>query len=102
MWCAQYSYRLAPAVGHDTTIMPMLAAIGGGAYDGSWAPYASLMVLETYVRNGTDFLFRAVLNGEELVFPGCEQQGALCDVAALESALSWLDGALAQCKASHV
>jgi hypothetical protein len=51
--------------GHDTTLMPFLAAVLGDTWDGKWASYASMIVIELYnssFHGGSD-LFRVIYNG---------------------------------------
>ena len=79
--------------GHDTTVMPLLAALG--VWDGKWAPYASLVVMETYyIPNDDDFKsnrgFRIVYNGDVLTdkMEGCEGAGEICDLQVLVDYLS--------------
>lgn len=38
--------RMALYSGHDTTVMPLLASLGDDVWDGTWAPYASMLVIE--------------------------------------------------------
>ena len=60
---------LVPTLGHDTTILPLLAA--WGVWDGHWPTYASLLSIELY-ETSEDHLFRMVYAGRELVLPGCD------------------------------
>jgi hypothetical protein len=79
--------------GHDTTIMPMLAALG--VWDGGWAPYASLLAIELYYVKGASSkfpssrAFRIVYDGEVLTgkFKGCEVDNELCDFSLLDEHL---------------
>ncbi|GMH94196.1 hypothetical protein TrVE_jg1257 [Triparma verrucosa] len=78
--------------GHDTTIMPVLAALN--IWDGQWAPYASLISIETYhVTQSNDYptgrAFRIVYNGEVMTekFEGCG--GELCDLNILVNYLEF-------------
>jgi hypothetical protein len=32
--------------GHDDTLMPLLATLGGTVWDGKWTPYASMLIFE--------------------------------------------------------
>jgi hypothetical protein len=41
-------YQFVLIGAHDTTIMPMLAAMLGESWDGLWAGYASLLTFELY------------------------------------------------------
>jgi hypothetical protein len=56
---------------HDTSVMPFLNAIG--AWDGIWAPYASLVQMELYTpsNNQQQPLVRWIYNRREIVLPGC-------------------------------
>lgn len=87
--------KLALYAGHDTTIMPLLASLGKGVWDGEWAPYASMVVLEihqVHIDGNTDktlyrsnYAFRLIYNGEILTHhvDGCAQDAQLCDVQLL-------------------
>ena len=82
--------RLVMFSGHDTTIMPFLAALLGDGWDGQWAAYAALVTIELYdtvVAGG--FLFRLIYNGKVLTVPGCSPAGTLCNVNVLLEALSF-------------
>lgn len=60
--------RFALFSGHDTTIEPVMAGLTGA--DPEWAPYASLVAIETY-RNETATLTRVLYNGETQKLPAC-------------------------------
>mmetsp|Transcript_14466 Transcript_14466/g.27210 ORF Transcript_14466/g.27210 Transcript_14466/m.27210 type:complete len:715 (+) Transcript_14466:2394-4538(+) len=72
---------------HDTTILPILATLGENVWDGqTWAPYASLIVVEVHkVGHGDDRAFRLIYNGEVLTdkVDGCLKGMELCDVMYL-------------------
>jgi hypothetical protein len=57
--------------GHDTTIMPVLQALG--AWDGQWAAYASRIAIELWQSNGADksLSVRVYYNNELVKLPGC-------------------------------
>jgi hypothetical protein len=60
---------------HDTSVMPFLNAIG--AWDGIWAPYASLVQMELWVSHqGESPLIRWIYNRKTLTLPGCS--GEFC------------------------
>lgn len=87
-------YKMAVFSGHDTTIMPFLAAVLGDSWDRRWASYAALISMELYTRSATstiagdsDYLVRMVYNGNPLLIPGCDQ--ALCDANVLLEILSF-------------
>lgn len=69
-------FRLLSA--HDTSVMPFLNAIG--AWDGIWAPYASLVQMELWTPTQSSHsqspLIRYIYNRKELTLPGC--QGVFC------------------------
>lgn len=72
---------------HDTTILPILATLGEKVWDGeTWAPYASLIVLELHkIGDGDDRAFRLIYNGQVLTdkVEGCLKGKELCDVMFL-------------------
>lgn len=81
-------YQFVLIGGHDTTIMPMLAAILGEEWDAVWASYASLLTFELYNTTTPDqYLFRMVYNGKALVVPGCSD--SLCDLDILMEVLAF-------------
>jgi hypothetical protein len=93
--------------GHDTTVMPLLAALDPNLWsDTEWPAYASLLVLELWERQqqlqqrkveeeddqggGVDgtgdtssFHFRLIYNGQVLTMKGCASNVDLCDVSVL-------------------
>jgi Histidine phosphatase superfamily (branch 2) len=80
--------------GHDTTIMPLLAALDPNLWpDSEWPSYASLLVMELWHQpddndpdndtNGGSFQFRLVYNGRVLTMAGCTPNTDLCDVDLL-------------------
>ncbi len=81
--------KLALFAGHDTTIMPFLAAVLADGWDRMWAGYAALVTIELYEAAAGDasYWFRLVYNGKPQVLPGCND--TLCDVAVLLQALSF-------------
>lgn len=95
--------KLALWSGHDTTVMPLMAALG--VHDGHWAPYAANFVVETWRQAGSEGAsgapsaatsaaksarFRLLYMGREVTarLPGCEDAGALCAYDRLEAALA--------------
>jgi hypothetical protein len=104
--------------GHDTTIMPILAALSPqdvtdpstGAIDfelvgrKTWPGYASFVNIEIYRlrRAGTAadsprFGFRIVSNGKPILLPGCSS--ALCDIDSLMRAFSFVGDTTYSCSA---
>jgi len=79
--------------GHDTTVMPLLSALR--IWDTKWAPYASMVVIETYHASDVDGsgvknyeserALRIVYNGEVITgkLQGCEEGKELCDLKVL-------------------
>jgi hypothetical protein len=84
--------KLAVFAGHDTTIMPFLAAVLESYWDRKWPGYASLVTIELYeAANSTaanpSYLFRMVYNSKPLYVPGCLDY--LCDVQVLLDRLAF-------------
>ena len=80
--------QLVVYAAHDTTVMPMLAAIFGEEWDGLWAGYASLLSFELYqATTPGQYMFRIIYNGNPLVVPGCDD--TLCDVDYLMDVLAF-------------
>lgn len=85
--------KLALFSGHDTTLMPILASLG--VWDGDWAAYASMVLIEihdVHIDGETDrtvyqstYAFRLIYNGQVLthLMPGCPYDAELCDVQVL-------------------
>ena len=73
--------------GHDTTVMPLLAALDPKLWpDKEWPSYASMIALELYTMNdddGDSFFFRLVYNGKILTPSGCDSNNELCDMQVL-------------------
>jgi len=76
--------------GHDTTLMPFLAALLGANWDMKWASYASMVSIEIYNSStpGSSQLFRVIYNGVQQQVPGCSKTG-LCNISVLLGALSF-------------
>jgi len=85
---------LAIYSGHDTTIMPLLAALG--LWDEKWAPYASMVTLELYQENSSpeNFYTRIIYNGKELRHKDCADQDALCPLSVLLTSMAFADDPL--------
>ena len=66
--------RLRLLSGHDTTIVPILAALG--CYDGRWPPYASYVAVELWANSADGALqVRVVFNGQPLTdMRGCKAE----------------------------
>ena len=80
------SPTLALFSGHDTTILPILATLGEAVWDGqTWAPYASMIVIEIHKAGIGERKFRLVYNGKVLTdkVQGCVEGEQLCDVVHL-------------------
>ncbi|KAJ3354213.1 hypothetical protein GGF32_002642 [Allomyces javanicus] len=85
--------RLALYSGHDTTLVPLVAALG--AWDHTWPPFASHLTLElfqTETRAEDSHFVRLRLNGTNLRVPACQEPGAhypgdpsLCTYAAFKA-----------------
>jgi hypothetical protein len=78
--------RLHLISGHDSTLMPIMAS--WNVWDGRWASYASMLIVEThYVSEKTNssnatHVFRLLYNGKVITskFPGCLGGSQLCDL----------------------
>jgi hypothetical protein len=89
--------RLVLYSGHDDTLMPLLAALGGSVWDGRWSPYAAVLLIETYQlyvpsaasASGWKHAVRLLYRGKPLVLPGC--QTSVCDVDVLRAFVKSLD-----------
>lgn len=78
--------RLHLISGHDSTLMPIMAS--WNVWDGQWAPYASMLIIESYTilekldSSNATHVFRLLYNGEVIThkFPGCIDSSQLCDL----------------------
>ncbi|EQC31670.1 hypothetical protein SDRG_10835 [Saprolegnia diclina VS20] len=78
---AGYGPRLILSAVHDTTLMPLLAALGGDTYLTEWVPYASHVGLELYYQVSTkSHFFRLLYQGRPLPISACASE--LCPVQA--------------------
>uniref|UniRef100_A0A6S9KUC0 Acid phosphatase n=1 Tax=Heterosigma akashiwo TaxID=2829 RepID=A0A6S9KUC0_HETAK len=83
--------------GHDSTVMPLLAALG--LWDGRWGAYASLLAFELHRRKGAigsdraDFYSRVVYNGKVIAHDKCAMdsatRGELCPVNVLLNSMAF-------------
>ena len=97
------NYKLVLFAGHDTTIMSLLAAIQGDAWEVEWPGYASLVTIELYQSVSSTpekpaFLFRMVYNSKPLLVPPCTTP--LCDLNILLDVLSYAKETMPECTAS--
>ncbi|KAJ2725506.1 hypothetical protein GGI07_001262 [Coemansia sp. Benny D115] len=58
--------KLAVYSGHDSTVMPMLAALKASNHDMLWPPYASNLVFELWRKNDGNRVVRVLYNGRVL------------------------------------
>lgn len=77
--------KLALWSAHDTTVMPVLAALG--AWDGVWAPYASLITLELWKNAQNSFVVRLLYQAQPLKIPGCSG-GEFCSWSDFQTILT--------------
>jgi hypothetical protein len=88
--------KMALFSGHDTTIMPILATLGGDVWNGiDWTPYASMLIIEVHeileddenvsTMFPTKRAFRLLYNGQILTnkVDGCAADSELCDLSIL-------------------
>lgn len=88
------SEKLAIYMAHDSTLMPMLAAMLGSKWDGKWTAYASMIGFELYQYQEEDhdkFAVRVLYRGQPLQLPGCEDE--LCDYPVFEQLLNFATNA---------
>ncbi|OQR85032.1 hypothetical protein ACHHYP_12430 [Achlya hypogyna] len=72
--------------GHDDTVMPLLAAIGGSKWLHDWPPYAAFIAFELYTESATGERFvRIIYQGRPLTLPGCNSD----DLCPLSLFLKW-------------
>jgi len=78
---------------HDTSVMPLLAALLGDAWDGKWASYAALVSFEVYSASSASqvgvggYYFRMIYNGKVVRLPDCSAD--LCPLDTLLETLSF-------------
>ncbi|ETV65934.1 hypothetical protein, variant [Aphanomyces astaci] len=80
----EHAPKLSITIGHDSTIMPMMALLLGDRWDGAWTTYAGTLVLELYKESkhptndaSAAYAVRAVYNGQPLLLPFCSDY--LCE-----------------------
>jgi hypothetical protein len=61
------SPRFSLFAAHDTTLNPLLAALG--VWDGQWVPYASMLHIERWTSPNGPSRARLLFNGKELILP---------------------------------
>jgi hypothetical protein len=83
--------------GHDTTVLPLMSALGGSVFDGHWPHYAHMVVFELYAGVGQDQLhpthFRILSNGKPVRMEGCAT-----DVCSIETFKTFVDVDLSDAK----
>ncbi|OQR97575.1 hypothetical protein ACHHYP_10210 [Achlya hypogyna] len=95
------AYKLTITIGHDSTLMPMMAVALGATWDGHWTTYAGMLVVEVYRdvemdrRYSNAYAVRMVYNGKPLQLPFCNDE--LCPYTTFNASLSWAR-ATRQCK----
>ena len=107
-------FKLAVYAGHDTTIMPVLAALAPDLWpDKEWPPYASMVLLEIHEVNidgGTDrtifrtnYAFRLLYNGQVLThkIEACPDDLDMCDVEILLDRVDEFARLDADCQRQH-
>ncbi|KAH9193916.1 hypothetical protein AeNC1_004094 [Aphanomyces euteiches] len=82
--------RFALYSGHDDTVMPILAALGGSAWLLDWPPYAAFLAMELYAdaNNATAHFVRFIYQGKPLTLPGCRSD-KLCPLELLLAATDY-------------
>lgn len=100
---------LAVFSGHDTTIMPILAALDPDLWPNQeWPPYASMIVLELHnllddksaALFPSTFAFRLIYNGKVITpkMTGCPPDLELCDFTVLQDRVDGFDFSDANCQ----
>uniref|UniRef100_K3XBI8 Histidine acid phosphatase n=1 Tax=Globisporangium ultimum (strain ATCC 200006 / CBS 805.95 / DAOM BR144) TaxID=431595 RepID=K3XBI8_GLOUD len=79
--------RLAITMGHDSTIMPFMAAIVKENWDGKWTPYAGVLSMELYKLKTGSFAARMIFQGQPVLIPECND--TLCDIKDYLKALEF-------------
>jgi len=77
------SPRFSLFAAHDTTLNPLLAALG--VWDGQWVPYASMLHVERWTSLDGPPRARLLFNGKALVLPSAS--GSIFDIYLLLDAL---------------
>ncbi|KAJ0398180.1 hypothetical protein P43SY_000549 [Pythium insidiosum] len=63
--------RLSVMMAHDSTIIPMLAAIQRQHWDRKWTPYAGMLIMELYKTKAKSHAVRLLFMGQPLRIPEC-------------------------------
>jgi hypothetical protein len=79
--------KLAITMGHDSTIMPFMAAIVKENWDGKWTPYAGVLSMELYKLKSGSFASRMIFQGKPVLIPECSD--TLCDIKDFLKALEF-------------
>ncbi|KDO35480.1 hypothetical protein SPRG_00327 [Saprolegnia parasitica CBS 223.65] len=79
--------KLSITMGHDSTLMPMMAVAMGPTWDGHWTTYAGMLDVDMDRRHGDAFAIRLVYNGKPLQLPFCNDE--LCPWSTFNASLSW-------------
>lgn len=70
--------RLAITMGHDSTIMPLMASLLRENWDRLWTPYAGVFIFELYRTKSSSHAMRVLFKGQPLRLPECAD--TLCDI----------------------
>ncbi|OQS05376.1 hypothetical protein THRCLA_02480 [Thraustotheca clavata] len=85
--------KLFITIGHDSTLMPMMATALGFTWSGQWTTYAGMLVIEVYKdqemdpTNSDAYLIRMLYNGKPLQLPFCDDE--LCPYTTFNTTFSW-------------
>lgn len=58
-------------LGHDSTIMPFLAALARQNWDQKWTPYAGVLSMELYETKNNSHAVRVIFHGKPVLIPEC-------------------------------
>ncbi|TMW56682.1 hypothetical protein Poli38472_006692 [Pythium oligandrum] len=79
--------RLAITMGHDSTIMPLMAAVVRENWDRKWTPYAGIFTIELYKTKSNSHAVRVLFKGEPVKLPECKD--TLCDIDDFQKAVEF-------------
>ncbi|TYZ60052.1 hypothetical protein PybrP1_007243, partial [[Pythium] brassicae (nom. inval.)] len=79
--------KFALTMGHDSTIMPFMAAVVKDNWDGKWTPYAGMLTMEVYKLKSASFAVRMLFQGTPVHIPDCKD--TLCTLEEFESAIAF-------------
>lgn len=79
--------RLSITMGHDSTVMPIMASLLDENWDRRWTPYAGVLIFELYQTKSSSHPVRLLFKGQPLRIPKCHDD--LCDIAEFFKAVEF-------------